>query len=391
MKTKKDLKTIKIFEAFAGIGAQKKALENIAYKFNYKIESVGQIEWYIDAIIGYIAIHHNFKNPKKEKLKYNIKISNDSKKEISKKSLENLNDSLTSFYLNKSKEKCNNFFDINNSKGQDIPKNIDIFTYSFPCQDLSIQGKQKGMDSTNKTRSSLLWQVDRILSEMKKKFSLEEMPKYLLLENVQNITSKNHIDQYEIWIKKLKKLGYTSHYYNLNSYNFNSPQNRARNFCISIRSDFKEKINFSFPNFKESKNRKKIKDILEEKVDDKFFLNKLLKFDRTEERKTKIGIIKSELIGYTNFKSEAYIYNPDGLGPTLTASGANSRIKIITNNKIRMLSPIEAIRYMGFSKKDYYNMQKTKLLSDNDIIYLAGNSIPIQILEEIFSSLRFGD
>ncbi|MGL4647445.1 MAG: DNA (cytosine-5-)-methyltransferase [Mycoplasmoidaceae bacterium] len=383
-------KIIKVFEAFAGIGAQRKALENIAKEFNYQIQSVGQIEWYSNAIIGYFAIHHDLNNIKIEKLEDHYFISRDSKKIASDYYYKKIDVSLTASYLNHSKSMCHNFFDITKTKGINIPKNIDIFTYSFPCQDLSIQGKQLGMKN-KKTKSGLLWEIDRILSEMKKIYKEKELPKYLILENVSNITSKRHIEQYHKWIKKLMRLGYESKTYHLNSKNFGSCQNRSRVFCISIRKDFKNKVHFEFPDFSQIyKKPRAIKSILEKDVDEKYYKDNLLKYDLSIKRKTKTGIIKSELIGYTKFKSEAYIYDPNGVGPTLTASGANSRIKIITKDqRIRTLTPLECLKYMGFTKQDYLRLKKTNLLSDNNIIYLAGNSIPVQLLEVLFRSLKF--
>lgn len=94
--------------------------------------------------------------------------------------------------------------------------------------------------------------------------------------------------------------------------------------------------------------------------------------------------------GYTNFSSENYIFNTLGLGPTLTASGAQSRIKIeLEKNKYRTLSPLETYRYMGFNDEDFWNVKKTNLISDSKIIYTAGNSIVVSVLEAIFKTLKF--
>ena len=86
-----------------------------------------------------------------------MNLSNDSKKPISKETLTKIsNKSLIGYYLNQSKNIANNLFDIKNVNYKDLPEDIDIFTYSFPCQDISNQGKQKGFDKDSKTRSGLL-------------------------------------------------------------------------------------------------------------------------------------------------------------------------------------------------------------------------------------------
>ncbi|MCF0218117.1 MAG: DNA cytosine methyltransferase [Malacoplasma sp.] len=114
-------------------------------------------------------------------------------------------------------------------------------------------------------------------------------------------------------------------------------------------------------------------------------------FLTTNWNKTKNGIISKKIISYSKFNSENYIYSIEAIGPTLTASGANSRIKIATDKGIRYLTPQECYLYMGFDNTDYQRVKNTQLLSNNKIIYTAGNSIPICILESIFAALEFED
>ena len=347
------------------------------------------IEWYIDAIIAYIAIHSNFRSSN-EILNEDIKdISINSKDVISDKAIINLNNSLKASYLNFSQKKFNNLFDINKVNFNKIPKNIDVFTYSFPCQDLSSQGLQKGINKELKTQSSLLWQVERILFELKENFKQEELPKYLLMENVKNIVSKKHVENYNFWLQQLNKIGYESCTYILNSQNHGSAQNRERVFCLSIRKDFKEKINFSFAYPKKYVKNKKLKNILDNNQSNIDYLD-LSKYKLSDYTKTKNNVVKRKILNYTKFNSENYVYNSNGIGPTLTASGANSRIKIeIENNLFRYMTPKECFKYMGFTSSDYEKVKNTNLLSDTKIIFIAGNSISIEVLEWIFSTLRF--
>ncbi|MGL4342943.1 MAG: DNA (cytosine-5-)-methyltransferase, partial [Metamycoplasmataceae bacterium] len=382
-------KTINLFEAFSGIGAQNLALKNISKKMKWKINNVGIIEWFIDAIIAYESIHNPIKNIKKEDFNLNVSLSKDSKKPINLGSYNKiLKNSEIAFWLNRSRNISKNLFDITKVNPLDLPKNIDIFTYSFPCQDLSGQGNGKGMKKSSNTRSGLLWEIDRILSGAKNIFNEKEMPKYLLLENVKAMINKNHKQQYLKWINRLNELGYESKEYILNSKYFNMPQARERVFVLSVLKTHKERVNF---NFKEIKGKNKIipiKSILEKNVE---FDNKFNKFNLIGPI-NKIGNFKKyKMEDYSNFSSENVIFDSNYNGPTLTASGALSRIKILDdeNKKIRTMTPKECFRYMGFKDHDFNSIQKTNLISPTKQIYLAGNSIVITVLEEIFRTLVF--
>lgn len=358
---------------------------------NWNIEHVGMVEWFVDAVIGYVSIHSNFK-PKEEWLDIEIKdISFNSKDKASELQLSKINYSLKASYLNYSKTFFNNLFDINKVTYLNLPKNIDIFTYSFPCQDLSVQGLQKGINKQLKTRSGLLWEIERILTECKNHFKQDELPKYLLMENVKNLTSKRHIGDYTLWVNKLNELGYETKTYILNSKDFGSAQNRERVFGLSVRKDYKNKVDFCFPNFNKFKIKPKLlKDILDLKNTSKEI--DLSKYKTTNFSKTKSDVIKKTILGYTNFNSENYVYDINGVGPTLTASGANSRIKIeLPNKAIRYMEPNECFRYMGFDDFDFLKIKQTDLIKNTRLTFLAGNSISIEVLENIFKNLKFGD
>ena len=93
---------------------------------------------------------------------------------------------------------------------------------------------------------------------------------------------------------------------------------------------------------------------------------------------------------YSNFNSENYVYDINYCGPTLTASGALSRIKLFFgSNKIRYMNAKEAFLYMGFKEKHYQQVKKYNLLSDRQLIFIMGNSIVVNVLEAIFSTLKF--
>ena len=143
-----------------------------------------------------------------------------------------------------------------------------LLTYSFPCQDLSKAGKQRGMTKGSGTRSGLLWEVERILNECKEKDSL---PQVLLMENVPDVIGSKNYEDFMKWYAALENMGYQSYYKVLNAKDYGIPQNRERCFMISILGDY----NYTFP--RPIPLKLKLKDMLEEQVDEKYYIsNKLL-------------------------------------------------------------------------------------------------------------------
>ena len=218
----------------------------------------------------------------------------------------------------------------------------------------------------------------------------KKLPKYLLLENVRAIIQKKHIETFKQWLVDLEKYGYESEWYLLNAKDFGSPQNRERVFAISVLKEHKKNVGFSFPIFTQQvfeNEETPIKSILNIKYPKDDYLSSL---EWKKPRITKNNVKKFELINYTNFQSENYIFDINYRGPTLTASGAMSRIKLMLSNKsVRYMQPDEAIRYMGFDINDFHKLNKWDLISKSKIIYLAGNSISVEVLENIFRSLKF--
>lgn len=202
---------LKVIEFFAGIGSQHSALKRLGIDF--EIVGIAEIDKY--AIKSYEAIHG----------------------------------------------KVYNYGDISKIKKVDY---ADFWTYSFPCQDLSVAGKQKGL--CEGTRSGLLYEVERLLDVAKEH---NELPKYLMLENVKNLVGKKFKGDFDRWIGKLNQLGYNTYWKVLNAKNYGVPQNRERVFAISIRKDVDK--GYQFPEPFESGIR--LKDILEEEVDEKFYIS----------------------------------------------------------------------------------------------------------------------
>ncbi|MGL4768963.1 MAG: DNA (cytosine-5-)-methyltransferase [Mycoplasmoidaceae bacterium] len=368
---------IRVFEAFSGIGAQNKALK----KINANYEIVGMAEWYLPAIIAYHAIHNNFKANDNPDVSYEKMIDYLKSKPLSNnsKSLLSLNywnkkkpKELVFFYnIVKYSELKGNIFNVKELYKRGL-KDVDLLTYSFPCQDLSQQGKSKGISKNIKSRSGLLWEIEKALDCCEQ----QNLPKYLLMENVVPLTYQNHKKELDLWLNKLTQLGYTNDLKILNSSHFGSSQSRKRTFMIS---SLKNNIQLPKGNIKPNK----IKKILDKQIDPNLILLSLEKYKHSNFSLSKSNIRKFSLLNYTNFNSESYVYDPEYTGPTLTASGANSRIKIYENNIIRKLSAKECVLYMGFDKKDYFRMKELGILTQNNIIYLCGNSISIEVLKNI--------
>ena len=239
-KQKDELGMYNIVELFSGIGSQAKALRNIGQRVNL----IATSEWDVHAIIAYDLIHNRgdvpteikelSKNDLLELLK-GYTFSNTGKAPLDFSSLKTYSlEVLQHLYF--SIKRNNNFVDISALDGTNLPGNIDVLTYSFPCQDLSnvgaFHGYNKGIDKGSGSRSSLLWQVGRILSEMKE--ANIQLPRFLLMENVPTLLSARHFTNFSTWICDLRKLGYVSKYYQLNASNFGLPQNRPRLLMISV-------------------------------------------------------------------------------------------------------------------------------------------------------------
>lgn len=149
-------------------------------------------------------------------------------------------------------------------KIKELPQ-ADLWTYSFPCTDISISGQMKGFDKDSNTGSSLLWEVQRLLEKGKDNGTL---PRFLLMENVKNIVSKRFLPLFQTWVDYLSSLGYKSFYKVLNARDYNVPQNRERCFMISILNFDGE---FNFPETTELKVT--LQDLLEKEVEERYFLS----------------------------------------------------------------------------------------------------------------------
>ena len=222
----------------------------------------------------------------------------------------------------------------------------DFWTYSFPCTDISLSGKQDGIVK-GKTRSGLLYEVQRLLEKANKMLAL---PKYLMLENVKNLVGKKFKPQFDEWIAWLDRLGYNTYWKVLNAKDYGIPQNRERVFAISIRKDIDDG-KFEFP--QPFDNGVRLKDVLEDNVNEKYYLsediqNRLIITDKTL-TKNVIGTTKPSFrtigqpkqifetnhcvkvgdLNYYPYETLNRVYSKEGISPTLTTmQGGNRQPKI---------------------------------------------------------------
>ena len=199
---------LRVFEAFAGYGSQSMALRNIGVP--HDVVGISEIDKY--AIMAYNATH----------------------------------------------PETTNYGDISKIDWSEVP-DFDLFTYSFPCTDISNAGAQQGFEEGSGTRSSLLWECRKAI--------LEKRPKYLLMENVKAIVSKKFLPGLLKWQEFLSTQGYVNFIEILNAKDYGVPQNRERCFLVSI-------LNAGWYQFPEPRPLElKLKDILEPEVDEKYYLD----------------------------------------------------------------------------------------------------------------------
>lgn len=278
-------KPIRLIELFAGYGSQALALKYLGVEF----EHWKTCEWAIKSIQAYKDIH--FTNDTKEismskdemiDYLYSKGISSNYNEPITKNQISRLNEKQLKTII-ENIEITHNLVNIQQVKGQDLEiiekeQYEYILTYSFPCQDLSLAGKGKGMADTS-TRSGMLWEVERILNELKE---LNQLPQVLLMENVPQVHGSDNVEHFNKWQFALERLGYKSYFQDLIATDYGIPQTRNRCFMISILGDY----SYSFP--KPIPLKLKLKDLLEENVDEKYYLSdKMIEFFTKNEEKQK--------------------------------------------------------------------------------------------------------
>ena len=285
---------IKVGTFFSGIGSPEKALERLKNEGvikDYEVEFFSEIDK--NAIKSYCAIH-------------------------------NVDESL-------------NLGSITDIKGNDLPY-CDLWVGGFPCQDISCAGKMRGFNFESSTRSSLGWEMIRLLREVNIK------PKYVIFENVAMITSKKFKDTLNLFKEDLMSLGYTLYDELLSATDYEIPQTRTRYFLVAILGDNKR---FRFPD--KIENNAMLKDLLEEEVDEKYYLTdsnyiekdnkRIFKHKNRDDIEYEVDMDKYFTGGvcgidkHTKFAISSRLFSIYGNSPTLTASNTADNSKIIIESE----------------------------------------------------------
>lgn len=238
-------KPIRLIEFFAGIGAQAAALERLGVPFeSWKIS-----EWDVYSTCSYRAIHRpddttdysaGLSFGDLAQRLHRLGVSTNGKRALELSEIRRKGkDWCAGVYSNiVATRNMGSITGISASDLQitDTAHYIYFLTYSFPCQDLSLAGKQQGMARDAGTRSGLLWEFERILKEQAA--SGGEMPQMLMMENVPQVCGANNTAAFAEWLAQLEKLGYRNYYKIINAMDCGVPQNRARCFMFSLYGDY---------------------------------------------------------------------------------------------------------------------------------------------------------
>ena len=440
-------KPIRLIELFSGIGAQAKALERLGVNFEHYRTS----EWEWNAVASYKAIHKEndstdysaeFTKDELTEILFGLGISSDGKKPMTKTEIARKNEDWHRTVFNNFKA-TNNIGSIVNVDAEDLgivdtDKYTYICCYSFPCTDLSLAGKQKGMAKGSNTSSSMLWEVERLLNEC------TELPQILLMENVTQVHGTKNKEHFDEWLAFLESKGYKNYWKDLNAKNFGIPQNRNRCFMVSVLGGYSYEFPEEFPL------ALRLKDMLEDSVDEKFYISneKINKIANSTFAQEKTMIQKTDVCGtllardykdpkcvevepvrigglYDTEKGkhqagaiwdkgavaptvdtmqggnrqpliteEPLAYDEqngyirkDGTVGTLTTDGSSPKHnnRVVDNLRIRKLTPKECWRLMGFDDADF---DKAAQHNSNTQLYKqAGNSIVVDVLCYIFKQM----
>lgn len=413
-------KPIKLIEMFGGYGSQFLSLKYI----NADVEHHKLIEWAAKSIQAYNDIHIQ------DYTDYSKDLTDD---EVLDKLFSlgvslNYNEPATREQLKRQNYRkiynniiaTNNLVNIQQVKGKDLEitdkdKYVYVCSYSFPCQDLSNAGKKAGFNDTS-TRSGMLWEVERILDECNK---LGQLPQVLLMENVIQIHSPgDNVKNFFKWQSKLESLNYKNYMQDLIATDYGIPQTRNRTFMVSILGDY----SYTFP--KPIPLKLKLKDMLENNVDEKYYLSDkqikdiqswnayekpLENMEKTDKNNisptltTRSGAYAAGMILVKNATAKGYLEATDGDGidissrmeyhrgnvqkdkiQTITTSGGNDR-GVVENLRIRKLTPRECGRLMNVKDEDITKILKNQ--SDSSAYHLFGDSICTNVLMAIFGEL----
>jgi len=319
---------IKVIELFGGIGAPRKALENVAQELGFDIKSIDYVEICPKAVESYNALFEHLKEPESV-IGYNLK--------------------------------------------------PDILVHGSPCQTFSMASNgikqldvadnlndylERIKNGTN-VKSDLFWETLRIIDNFG-----QWKPNVVIWENVPSVLNKNNISSFNAYIETMEEMGYTNSYEILDATDFGIPQGRKRLFVVSKLNG----TSFNFDNL-EKKLMRKLTDFLETNVDDYYTIGQPSMLKAIEDNKMKILDLNNDKEYVSTITTKQWRWNVS--------------VVPISDTQYRILTPLECWRLMGFSDNDYYNVSQVS--KRNDLYMQAGNSIVVDVMESIFKELLKGE
>lgn len=208
----------------------------------------------------------------------------------------------------------------------------DFWSISFCCQDISVTGKMKGLKPDSGTRSSLLWDNIKLLEKAREN---NELPKYVMFENVKNLVSKKFINDFNDLIDIMGELGFNTYWKVLNGKECGIAQNRERVFVICIREDI-DTGRFEFPI--PFDNGLRLRDFLEDSVDEKYYLSDEIqkRFKITDETFTK-SIIGTTKPDFRTIGQRDLVYQKDSIMGALVATDYKQPKQILDTYRLRQI------------------------------------------------------
>lgn len=379
-------KPIRLIEFFGGYGSQALALKYSSVHFeHWKL-----CEWAVKSIQAYKDIHYwndnedYSKNMSVEQIKeylFNKGISSNYNEPMSKEQINRLNEKQVRTIYNNIIA-THNLVNIQQVKGEDLEmvdtdKYDYIWTYSFPCQDLSNAGLKKGFNDTS-TRSGMLWEVERILEECDK---IGQKPRILLMENVIQVHSPGeNLENFHKWQLKLESLGYKNYMQDLIATDYGIPQTRNRCFMVSILGDY----SYTFP--QPIPLKLKLKDLLEQNVDESYYLSdkqikdiqswnayekplenmeKMDKSNISQTLTTRSGAYAAGMILVKNNTKQGYLEATEGDGIDLAQPNSETRRGRVQKEAIQTLTTQNnlgvCVGTYQYSKSDNFMKDKDRL------------------------------
>ena len=412
-------KPIRLISLFSGYDSQALALKYLDIPY----EHYRTCEWAVKSIQALKDIHfdndsndysENYTKEQIQEMLFKKGISANYNEPMSFEQIKKLNETQLRTIFNNIVA-THNMVNIQQVNGEDLgitdtDKYCYIMTYSFPCQDLTIAGKRMGMSDTS-TRSGMLWEVERILTECKAK------PQVLLMENVTLVHGDGNSQDFNKWQLRLEELGYKNYWQDLIATDYGIPQTRNRCFMVSILGDY----SYSFPPKQELKIR--LKDLLEDEVDEKYYvtkgtLNYFLKqkengfprrdrFFQALELTNKLQLAGSLTALQGSKPTDNHVLIKDTknyiewyekgrldmdcrawkeeriIGAIMTTAAKNKILK--SDFRIRNLTSLEMFRLMGVKDEDFEKIKKHQ--NHSSLYHLAGDSIVVNVLMAIFKEL----